>query len=217
MGRRFSSLSGFVLAGGESRRMGQPKPLLALAGETMLERQVRLLRPICRSVAVIGLSDGPPSMDVALITDVIRGRGPLGGIFTGLLYTRTEFNLFLGCDLPFVTARFLEFLVRRAPQCGATMAEMPAGGIQPLCAVYRRAALPIVRANLDAGRNKAQALARRLCSAAIPWYEIARAGLSPRIFANINTPEDYETAKRILNGEPAAEGRDQAPGLCISS
>ena len=144
MGRRFSSLSGFVLAGGESRRMGQPKPLLALAGETMLERQVRLLRPICRSVAVIGLSDGPPSMDVALITDVIRGRGPLGGIFTGLLYTRTEFNLFLGCDLPFVTARFLEFLVRRAPQCGATMAEMPAGGIQPLCAVYRRAALPIV-------------------------------------------------------------------------
>ena len=105
MGRRFSSLSGFVLAGGESRRMGQPKPLLALAGETMIERQVRLLRSICRSVAVIGLSDGLPPVDVPSIPDVIRGRGPLGGIFSGLLRTRTEFNLFLGCDLPFVPAR----------------------------------------------------------------------------------------------------------------
>jgi molybdopterin-guanine dinucleotide biosynthesis protein A len=94
---------------------------------------------------------------------------------------------------------------------------MATGGVQPLCAVYGRAALPIVRANLDAGQNKAQALARRLRCAVIPWSEIARAGLSPRIFANINTPEDYETAKRILNGGPAAEGRDQAPELCISS
>jgi molybdopterin-guanine dinucleotide biosynthesis protein A len=193
--------------------MGQPKPLLALAGETMIERQVRLLRSICRSVAVIGLSDGLPPVDVPSIPDVIRGRGPLGGIFSGLLRTRTEFNLFLGCDLPFVPARFLEILVRRAQQCGAgaTIAEMPTGGVQPLCAVYRRAALPMVRANLDAGRNKAQSLACRLRRAVIPWSEIARAGLSPRIFANINTPEDYETAKRILNGGHVAEGRDLAP------
>jgi hypothetical protein len=105
MGRRFSSLSGFVLAGGESRRMGQPKPLLALAGETMLEHQVRLLRSICRSVAVIGLLDGLTSADVPIIPDIIQRRGPLGGIFSGLLRTRTEFNLFLGCDLPFVPAR----------------------------------------------------------------------------------------------------------------
>ena len=213
MGRRHSLVSGFVLAGGESRRMGKPKPLLALAGETMLERQVRLLRSLCRSVAVIGLSDRLPPVDVSLIPDVIRGRGPLGGIFTGLLRTRTEFNLFLGCDLPLVTARFLEFLVRRALQCGAiaTMAEMPTGGVQPVCAVYRRAALPVVRANLDAGRNKAQAVARRQRSAVIPWSEIARAGLSSCIFANINTPEDYETAKRILKGGLVAEGRDPAP------
>ena len=93
-------------------------------------------------------------------------------------------------------------LSRRAQQCGAgaTMAEMPTCGVQPLCAVYRRAALPMVRANLDAGRNRAQSLARRLRRAVVPWSEIARAGLSRRIFANINTPEDYETAKRILNG-----------------
>jgi molybdopterin-guanine dinucleotide biosynthesis protein A len=198
--------------------MGHPKPLLTLAGETVLERQVRLLRSICRSVAVIGLSDGLPSIDVPLIPDVIRGRGPLGGIFTGLLRTRTEFNLFLGCDLPFVTARFLDFLARRALQCGAiaTAPEMPTGGVQPLCAVYRRAALPRVRANLEAGQDKAQALVRRLRSAVIPWREIARAGYSPRIFANINTPEDYEAAKRILNGEPPAEGRSQVSRHSIS-
>lgn len=90
-----------------------------------------------------------------------------------------------------------------------------AGDVHPLRAVYRRAALPMVRANLDAGRNKAQALARRLRSAIIPWSEIARAGLSPRIFANINTPEDYETAKRILNGGPPQMGATKLPDFVI--
>lgn len=183
--------------------MGQPKHWLVLGGETLLDRQVRLLRSVCHSVAVIGLPEGLSRADVPFMADAIPGRGPVGGIYTGLLRTRTEFNLFLGCDLPFVTARFLDYLARRAAQGGAvaTAPEMPAGGVQPLCAVYRRAALAAVRANLEAGQNKAQTLVGRLRSAVIPWQEIACAGYSPRIFANINTPADYEAAKAILNSE----------------
>lgn len=201
--RRYSCLSGFVLAGGDSRRMGRPKPQLPLGGETMLERQVRILRSVCRSVVVVGLPSDSPNLDVAALADQIPGRGPLGGIHTALLHARTEFNLLFGCDLPFVSARFLAFLARRAVERheDVTVPESPDFGVQPVCAVYRRSALPVVRASLNAHLNRSQELIFRLRVYVIPWREIARAGYPRRIFANINTAEDYEAALGRLKAE----------------
>jgi molybdopterin-guanine dinucleotide biosynthesis protein A len=197
--RRFPNLSGFVLVGGEGRRMGQPKQLLVLGGETLLERQLRRLRGICGSVAVVGVSD---KVDVPGFPDAIPDRGPLGGIYTGLLHTRTDFNLFVGCDLPFLEVRFLEFLARRAvgSQADVTVPEERQGRFEPLCAIYRRRVLPIVRARLRVGMNKTDGFFHRVHCRSVPWPEILRAGFSPRIFANMNTPADYEAAKRILEG-----------------
>jgi molybdopterin-guanine dinucleotide biosynthesis protein A len=108
MQSRDSSLTGFVLAGGASRRMGRPKASLQLDGEHMLERQIRVLRSVARRVAVVGSSPGcPVKFDAPCFPDAIAGRGPLGGIYTALLECRTEFSLVLGCDLPFVNSRLL--------------------------------------------------------------------------------------------------------------
>ena len=193
-----SSLSGFVLAGGESRRMGQPKHLLMLDGETMLERQMRLLRSVCRAVAVIGLAEFPPDPRVAVLPDAISGRGPLGGIYTGLLHTRTEYNLFVGCDLPFLDARFLGFLARCAldAQADITVPEDRQGRVEPLCAIYRREVGAFVRASLREGANKTSGFFSRVRCRVVPWREIARAGFTPRIFDNMNTPEDWQAAVR---------------------
>ena len=84
MEHRFASISGFVLAGGESRRMGEPKHGLVLGDETMLERQVRLLRCVCWNVAVVGPREDRTLIEVPFLPDPIRGRGPLGGpLFLG--------------------------------------------------------------------------------------------------------------------------------------
>jgi molybdopterin-guanine dinucleotide biosynthesis protein A len=200
---RFLNLSGFVLTGGESRRMGRPKAELALRGETMLARQIRLLQETCRSVTVIGRGREIPGLEVPAWPDAIPGRGPAGGIYTALLHARTEFNLIVGCDLPFVDARFLRFLAQRALDEGAdvTVPEAREFRIQPVCAVYRRRALAVVRSRLDAGLNKTQDLIDRLPSQVISWREIARAGFPSRILANMNTPEEYEAAKQIVNSE----------------
>lgn len=201
---RFPNLSGFVLAGGESRRMGRPKAELVLRGETMLARQVRLLQNICRSVTVIGRGSEIPVLDVPAWPDEIPGRGPAGGIYTALLHARTEFNLIVGCDLPFVDARFLRFLAQRALDEAAdvTVPEARDSWIQPVCAVYRRRALAAVRWSLAADLNKTQDLVHRLQPRVLSWREIARAGFPPRILANMNTPEDYETAQMVVRGQP---------------
>jgi len=202
MNRRFSNLSGFVLAGGESRRMGQPKHRLVLGGETLLERQLRLLRPVCRSVTVIGLSELPPDLRVSALPDELPGRGPLGGIFTGLLHTRSEYNLFVGCDLPFLATRFLHQLAGLAlnGQADVTVPEDRQGRRQPLCAIYRRRALAVVRARLREGAHKTDGFFPRVRCRVITWREIASGGFPPHMFDNLNTPADYELAKIFANG-----------------
>lgn len=176
MAQRFLSLTGFVLAGGTSRRMGRDKTQLRLGGQTLAARQVRLLEAVCRSVAVIGPAGSLAGLEVPVIPDELPGHGPLGGIYTGLRYTRTELNLFLGCDMPFMEARFLRYLCARA--------------------------LAAVRASLASGDNKVSGAFSRVRCLILPWRDIARDRFAPRLFINLNTPQDYEDAKRGIEGAP---------------
>ena len=196
-------LGGFVLAGGESRRMSRPKAALLLEGETLLDRQIRLLRSVARRVAVVGGSPGSAKdPDVTLAPDRVEGRGPLGGIYTALLETRMEFNLILGCDLPFVNRRLLAWLARCAIASGSdvTVPRSRDGRLQTMCAVYRRRALYAVRTSLAAGDNKLRSFFPRVRCTVIPWSDLARAGFRPPIFDNLNTMEDYEDARKRLEG-----------------
>jgi molybdopterin-guanine dinucleotide biosynthesis protein A len=197
MRRRFRELTGFLLAGGESLRMGRSKWDLLLGGETMLDRQLRLLGSLCGSVAILGPPQDFSGLPVPVFADEFPDRGPLGGIYTGLLRMRTDYGFFLSCDLPFMEGRFLELLARRAlnARAAVTVARSPDGNLQPVCAVYRRGAVRAIRASLQAGRNMTQAFYPRVRCEVIPWREIARAGFKARIFANMNTPQDYEAAR----------------------
>ncbi len=192
-----------MLAGGASRRMGRDKALLALGDETILARQVRLLHAVCRRVAVIGPQERYRGLAVPVLPDELPRRGPLGGIVTGLDLTRAEFNLFLGCDLPFMESRFLRFLAARALQDAAdvTLPRTPDARLQTLCAVCRRRARVVLRASLMAGENMIRRVFPRLRCRIIAWPEIARAGFSQRIFDNMNTPADYERVKRMKSLE----------------
>jgi molybdenum cofactor guanylyltransferase len=208
MSRPRKSVTGFLLAGGSSRRMGQPKELLILGGETMVERQVRSLRAVAEEVMVIGwasklsASKMPKGLrNLRIVPDDLPGRGPLGGIYTGLKQTRTEYNLFLSCDMPFVDAGFLEYLCRRAleSQADVTVPKSHERLLNPLCAVYRRRALPAILASLNASEYKISRFFPRVRCDVIPRRDIARAGFAAMIFDNMSTIEDYEAAKRNLS------------------
>lgn len=207
---RWDSVYGWVLAGGASRRMGRPKADLVLAGATMLERQIRLLRAVGFPVAVVGYRGSRSGLGVPVLDDDFPDRGPLAGISAGLGHTRREFNLFLGCDLPFMERRFLEFLCCRALESGAdvTLPHSAGGRAQPLCALYRRRIAGIIRGQLESGWNKVDRFFPRVRTERILWPEMARLGFPPRIFDNMNTPEDYEDAVRRLGNEREVRCRE---------
>jgi molybdopterin-guanine dinucleotide biosynthesis protein A len=196
--RRFSELSGFVLAGGASRRMGCDKARLPFGPESLVDRQVRLLSALCRSVAIIGPRDRFDGTRIQVYEDEISGKGPLGGIHAGLRKARTEFSLFLGCDMPLMEERFLRYLFEQALASRAltTLAPPWAAGRYPLCAVLRRGALARVGSCLESGQYQVGRFFSRSPRRTISKPEFAHAGFSTRIFSNLNTPEEYERMRQ---------------------
>jgi len=174
------------------------KARLVLGSESMVDRQIRLLRSVCRSVAIIGPPQRFADAGIQVYEDEISGQGPLGGIHTGLRRAHTEFSLFLGCDMPLMEERFLRYLCEQALDCRALATVPPPWdrGRYPLCAVLRRRALARIGSWLGSGQNQVGRFLSRLQHRTINKAEFARHGFSTRIFCNLNTPEEYERMRR---------------------
>lgn len=208
---RFPDISGFVLAGGESRRMGRDKALLPIAGQTMLERTAALLEPLVSGVTVLGSPDKYGNLGWQVLPDAVPNRGPLAALVTGLRSTTTDWNLFLTCDLPFMEASFLEFLLASAREAlEDAIVPRTADGPQPLCALYRRSALAVMERMLASGEvgvvDCFDALPARFLT-----EEVLKAFAFPeRLFKNMNAPEDYERARQFLEGHSNQRANEPA-------
>lgn len=149
------NVTGFVLAGGKSTRMGRDKAVLQLEGRTLLEHALDTLRKVCAEVMVLGSREVYADFGAEVVEDIFAGCGPLAGIHAGLSRTRTEFNLIIAVDTPFLSSDFLRFMAQRAIESGAAVTTPEiAGYTQPLCSVYSREFLPIAEMALRPQRTQ---------------------------------------------------------------
>jgi molybdopterin-guanine dinucleotide biosynthesis protein A len=198
---REAQIGGFILAGGESSRMGRDKALLELNGVALIVRLARLVESVVAACAVVGDSVRLEGLELRVIADDFPGAGPLGGIATALRNSGAEWNLVIACDLPYLTREWLEHLVARAGRSDADIVlPMNERGTEPMCALYRVRCLPAIRAALDAGTRKVtDGLAGIPTDFVEPseWKGFDSDGL---LFKNMNSPVDYEEAKFRLSG-----------------
>jgi molybdopterin-guanine dinucleotide biosynthesis protein A len=198
--QRVEPIAAFILAGGQSSRMGRGKAFLELDGETLLARAMTLAAAVASEVRLVG--DPEKLLPFGrVVEDVFPERGPLGGIHAALTNSNAELNLVLAVDLPFVQPRFLAYLISAASQSGAVVTvPRAAGGWQPLCAVYRREFGAVAEESLRKRRNKVDALFARVETRVIGEEELTRMGFSAEMFRNLNTPKDFEHASRLRAG-----------------
>ena len=195
-------VTAFVLAGGQSTRMGREKAMLELGGSTLLERALQLALTVAAEAMVVG-SRGEFERYGRLLEDVYPGQGPLGGIHAALWASPTDLNLILAVDTPFLEARFLEFLVAQARESGAVVTlPRTADGFHPLAAVYRRSFRETAEQALAEGRNKIDALFAQVETRVLEEEELRRFAFAPAIFENLNTPEELERARRRMQEKP---------------
>jgi molybdopterin-guanine dinucleotide biosynthesis protein A len=187
-------VAAFILAGGRSSRMGTDKVFLELAGKPLIARAVELAHEVADDVKIVGEPEKFAGYG-AVVADVYRDRGPLGGIHAALTKSEAELNLMLPVDLPFIPARFLKYLLALAESSNATVTVPSlAGYFQPLCAVYRKSFLIPAERALANGRNKIDQLFREVSLSTVSEQDMAASGFNSSIFRNLNTPEDWEQA-----------------------
>ena len=209
------SVYGYVQAGGGSTRFGADKALAQLAGKSMLERTCALLIPICKGVRVVAPVDKYPYSPSPTLIDKWPGEGPLGGILTALHhaddFSRTlaaapgiaeearTFCLILSCDMPFLTRAWLAFLTERALRSKAdVVVPKSASGLEPLCACWRTDAASAIERAFEGGVRKVTDAMKRLRMEVLDESVWKRFDSDGRLFWNMNTPEDFEEASRVL-------------------
>ena len=194
-----SEISGFILAGGASSRLGRNKALVELGGQPMLRRMAGLLDPLVARVVVIGPPEEYAGLGLRVIPDDEPGLGPLGGIATAMRVSEQSCNLIVGCDLPFLTSEWLEHLIGRALGSQVDiLLPVSEAGAEPLCAMYHRRCREAFRAALDRGVRKVTGAFAGLAVEEIIADEWKAFDSKGTLFKNMNTPADYEEARRRI-------------------
>src|SRR5436305_1241345 len=190
-----TDFTAFILAGGNSTRMGTDKAFVMLERRTLLARALEVCRTVTSDVRIVG--DRKKFAPFApVVEDVFPGCGPLAGIHAALRASQTDWNVVLAVDLPFVSPALLHFLVAQGRRSRAIVTVPRAGkGWQPLCAVYRRAFADATEAALRAERYKIDALFDPALTHSVGEEQLRSAGFSPEVFRNLNTPEELADAR----------------------
>ena len=200
-------ITGFILAGGQSRRMGADKAQLPWSSGTFLSHAVEILGDVASSVVVVGGSASAVP-DVSVLPDQFSGRGPLAGIHAALSHTKTDWNLILAVDMPLVTPALFSFIAEKCASSSAIAIVPQTGGrLQPLCAAYRRQLLPKIQKAIDAGELSIHRLLESLSTGIMEENpggirvlredELTANDFRLEMLMNVNTPEDFGRARQV--------------------
>jgi molybdopterin-guanine dinucleotide biosynthesis protein A len=205
--KRYDQVSAFILTGGASSRMGKAKGLLEFGGEPLILRIARTIEPLVSSVTAVGPSKRYAALGLQVIDDQQfgiageRGKspGPLTGIASALSASLTDWNLILACDLPYLTREWLDWLLARTTVSnGQIIMPRTEGGSEPLAAVYRRECAEPIIAALHRGVRKVTDATEQLRTEFVTEPEWCHIDPDGRVLRNMNTPEDYEEARKWL-------------------
>ena len=196
---KFSKISGIVLGGGESRRMGRDKRRLQWEGEPFLDRVSRVMDTLFEEVLVVTAQEDYDCshLPVRLVTDKIPQKGSLGGLYTGLMEAKNPLVFVVACDMPFLQrkciSRFCVF-----PSTADVLVVKLSSGIQPLHARYSKRCAPIIEQMIQKEDLKIQNLVTHSDLAVEIMRESLFDDIDPyrRSFMNINTPADLEFARK---------------------
>jgi len=200
---------GYVLVGGGSTRFGRDKALVEIAGKPMVSRMRELLASVTSGVTLVAAPGKHSNLGVSTLTDRWPGEGPLGGIVTALMNTAetreaAEWNLIVGCDMPFLTREWLNYLTERSLASRAeVVVPRSASGLEPLCACWRTSGAETLQRAFESGVRKVTEAMKQLKMEIVDESEWKRFDSAGRLFWNMNTAADYDEVKKILEAERA--------------
>lgn len=192
--------SAIILCGGKGRRFGGDKTLVTVGNKPVIERVIERLSDISDQILLVTSEERaalPPPPQAETIVDDYPGKGPLGGIYTGLVRARHPRSLVVGCDMPFLNSDLLRHMLRVSSTFDAVVPRLDAAMVEPLHAVYSAACVPIMKNSLERGDLAINRLLGALHIRYLEKQEWLKLDPSALSFYNINYPQDLARANEI--------------------
>jgi molybdopterin-guanine dinucleotide biosynthesis protein A len=190
-------ITGIILSGGKSSRYGKNKALVSLDGTPIIERVIQVLSSIFQKTVLI--TNDPEDyayLKLPMYQDIIKGIGPLGGIYTGLESISDPAGFVVACDMPFLNPDLIRYIVSRRSRWDAVVPRM-GWKIESLHALYHCDCLPAIRENIKAGIYQAIKFHINVRTLYIQEQEIRQYDPQLRSFYNINRPQELREAGEL--------------------
>jgi len=190
-----TDLTGLILAGGASRRMGRDKAFLELDGRPLIQIVIERMKTVCSEVLIIsGDVAAYSGFGIPIVQDIFPGVGVLGGLHAGLRAASHPLSLAVGCDMPFLKPELLRAFATWSE--GFDVALLRRGEyVEPLHAAYRRTCIPAMEAAIHAGKRRVISFFPEVRVRYVPPDEVTP--LDPHLvsFRNVNTPREWKEAR----------------------
>ena len=190
--------SAIILAGGKNTRIARNKAFIQLpAGETLLQNTLDVLRKIFPEIIIVtNQKQAYLKFGVQVVEDLIKGSGPLGGIFTGLCFSASQRNFVVACDMPFIKPALIRLLLQESGAFDVVIPEVN-GELEPLFALYSKDCIPVMFEHLQNQNLKIRQVVAKLRVKKVAAGEIDRLDPEHLSFFNINTEEDLKRAESL--------------------
>jgi molybdopterin-guanine dinucleotide biosynthesis protein A len=185
-------MTGVILSGGKSARMGMNKAFLEFEGKRLIDRTVTMFRDIFQEVILV--TNSPLEyldQDCIIVSDIFKNKGALGGIYTGIFYASCDQVFVSACDMPFLKRSFIGHMIKCADRYDIVVPELP-DGLQPLHAIYSKRCLNHIKKLMDIDDLKITGFYRGLKTLKIEKETIKSFDPEGKMFINVNTRKDLE-------------------------
>ena len=201
--KKILSLTAIILAGGKSSRIGSDKnkSMLKLNGKHLIDIvRSKLKCVVGDNIIIAGPPESYPSYK-QVIPDLFFQKGPLVGIYSGLRASPSQYNLVVGCDMPFLEVKLLKYMTENIYSNDIVIPRYGDGYIEPLCAIYSKRCLETIERNLAEHIFSVRAIFPHLKVKFIEEEEIKKFDPEFYSFFNLNFKHDFRKAEEIIKKE----------------
>lgn len=199
-----AGLTGIILSGGKSSRMGREKGLCLLKEKPLIAFSIKALNNVCDSLIISANNRQYDSFGYPVVKDEIAGIGPAGGIYSCLKASGTDDNYIISSDTPMITPELIRHILSHKSNYDAVVPVVN-GFTEPLCAFYRKSCIASFRESIFAGKYKIQDIIKGLNCNFIK-IEPTEIFYHSHLFTNVNTLEDLTKLEKFLTKNRPDEG-----------
>lgn len=188
-------IDGYILAGGKSSRMGTDKGLLFLNDKLIIQTIIEQLQPVVNKTIIVSNNAEYKKFGLEVIPDLMKDKGPAGGIHTALSHSDSEQIFVVSCDMPFITSDAIQFMIEQSVRSQITL-PVYHFELQSLFGVYSKYCLPLWQQLMEKGMVKLQEM--------VTHFEVKKIAVEKNelfvdlLFTNINDENDFKQALKNL-------------------